>query len=271
MVNSYRPETLDELLEILSKEDVHIFAGGTDLMIRKRQWQGAERRFEKNVVFINHLDELKGIRVFEDRIEIGALTSHRDICDSKLPEYIKRVYKKMGNPPIRNMATVGGNIVNSAKVADSLPLLFSLEAEVELISKKSKRVLPIEKFIIDKYKTDLASDEVLSKIIIPKTDVISFSYRKVGQRNASILSKVSVIAIRTKTDIRIAIGAVNPRVIRDKSIEKFLKETLDVDGTVIKYQNIMHGEDDTRSTGKYREKVAANILYEILRGDLLGY
>jgi CO/xanthine dehydrogenase FAD-binding subunit len=264
---SYRPETLDELLEIINMEDTNIFAGGTDLMIRKRQWQGAERRFDKSVVFINQISELRGIKEFEDRIEIGTTTSHREICDSNLPEYIKCVYRKMGNPPIRNMATVGGNIVNSAKVADSLPLLYCLEAKVKLESKGGERTIAIEKFILDKYKTDIKKNEVLTKIIIPKINVIDYSYRKVGQRKASILSKVSVLLIRTDNDIRISIGAVNPIVIRDKEIEIFFVETSDVEGTLIKYKNIMKGEDDNRSSRRYREKIASNILLDFLRGE----
>ena len=61
----YNPKTKEEALKLLAqKEDIQIFSGGTDLMVVKR--------FKENVIFINQIEELKGIEETKDEWQIGA-------------------------------------------------------------------------------------------------------------------------------------------------------------------------------------------------------
>lgn len=264
MFKTYRPETIDETLKVI-QEPCHIFAGGTDLMIRKRQWQGAERKFTQPVVYINHLEELRGIDVTDTHYVIGTLTTQTDMCESDLPAYLTVPYSLMSSPAIRNAATVGGNIVNAASVADSLPLLYALDAEVELLSLAGKRNVPIESFIIDKYKTDLKQGELLTKVMIPKFKEKTYKYKKIGQRKASILSKLSVFILYNDSDIRIAIGAVNDTVIRDRILEENYLRDRDLDALLKGYFNHMKAKDDKRSTKIYKEKVVLNLLESFIK------
>lgn len=265
MVKLFRPDSLEELLELYSKVDGHIFAGGTDLMIRKRQWQGAERKFTKPVIYINQLEELKGIKEFEDRYEIMTLTTQSEIINSDLPDYIKVPISKMGNPAVRNVATIGGNIVNAASVGDSIVVFIALDAELELMSKEGIRYESIEEFEVGKYKTDLHSGEILSKIIIKKQDY-DFFYKKLGQRKASILSKLSVYILKNETDIKIAIGAVNNKVIRSVELEeKYMKDN-NLEELLYELEKLMHSFDDKRSTKDYREHISIGLVKQYLGG-----
>jgi len=265
MINAYRPESIDELLKILDQETCHIFAGGTDLMIRKRQWQGAERKFTQSVAYIIQLEELRGIWEDENFYEIGTLTTQTDIVESNLPEYIKEPYRLMSSPAIRNVATVGGNIVNAAAVADSLPILYALDAQVELMSIDGVRRIPVEDFVVGKYRTLRKDNELLTKVIVPKYEASGYFYKKLGQRKASILSKVSVFILYQKSDVRIAIGAINDTVIRSKSIEYAFMNDLNISDMMIGYQGLMSGKDDKRSTKNYRETVAINLIQNYLK------
>lgn len=265
MFKSYRPHSITELLDIIDKETCHIFAGGTDLMIRKRQWQGAERKFTQNVVYINHLMELKGIEETDDAYIIGTLTTQSDIVKSHLPEYIRRPYELMSSPAIRNVATVGGNIVNAASVADSLPILYALDASLELASKYGKRIVKVEEFVLGRYKTVRQSNELLTRVIVPKYNSQGYFYKKLGQRKASILSKVSVFILYQPNDIRITIGAVNDLVIRNMTLErKFIKDK-DLSSLLIGYKSLMNGSDDKRSTKAYRETTALNLIEDYIK------
>lgn len=265
MFSTYRPETLDEALEIIHKETCHIFAGGTDLMIRKRQWQGAERKFTQPVVYINHLKALKNIEDKGDYYQIGALTTQSDMVHSMLPDYIRVPYEQMSSPAIRNVATVGGNIVNAASVADSLPILYALNASVVLRSLKGQRTLPIEVFIQNKYKTALESFEILTHVLIPKFSHTHFKYKKIGQRKASILSKVSVFMVYNEKDLRIAIGAVNDKVIRERSIEEAYLANENLNKLLMSYKQLLDAKDDKRSTKQYKEQVVLNLLEYFLK------
>ena len=62
MVNKFIPKTKAEALDIISKHDCYILAGGTDLMVVKKNVAGSLPSFDKDVLFISHLDELKGDR-----------------------------------------------------------------------------------------------------------------------------------------------------------------------------------------------------------------
>jgi len=265
MFNTYRPETIDELLKIIDREKCHIFAGGTDLMIRKRQWQGAERKFTQAVVYISHLKELSGIHETNDSYEIGTLTTQTDIVNSNLPKYIKEPYSLMSSPAIRNVATVGGNIVNAASVADSLPILYALDAKVELLSLTGKRVIPINEFVLGKYKTVRKSNELLTRVIVPKFEDKGFFYKKIGQRKASILSKLSVFIVYNNKDLRIAVGAVNDLVIRNRAIEVTFMKDHNIDDLILGYRQLMFGQDDKRSTKDYRERVTENLLRSFIK------
>ncbi|SHJ19704.1 CO or xanthine dehydrogenase, FAD-binding subunit [Dethiosulfatibacter aminovorans DSM 17477] len=277
MIDCRRPENVDELLETLDSGKFRIFAGGTDLMVRKRQWQGAERRFEEDIVFIEQIDELKGITEDKEHYHIKTCTTHSSMEKSLvLPECIRLPYRLMGNPAIRNVATVGGNIVNAAQVADSLPLLYAMDGKILLKSKNGSRILPMDEFIKGKYRTEIRGNEFLYEVIIPKLNIRGFRYKKVGSRKASILSKFSVVFLYGMDGvnleyIRVAIGAVNETPVRNRDAEEKFVENRDVGEFLTAIRKDLHGSDDKRSTRLYREeaslRIVAEYLNELLRGD----
>ena len=75
MVKSYIPKTYEEALEILDKNEMILMAGGTDLMVKKRNWAGLSPMFDKDVRVISELNELKYIRKSGGFIHIGAMTT----------------------------------------------------------------------------------------------------------------------------------------------------------------------------------------------------
>lgn len=269
----YRPSSVSEAITILSEavatERPHtVLAGGTDLMIRKRNWQGTRRRFDGDVIFIQQIDELKRVRRSQHLLEIGATATQSEIAvHPDVPEYIREVVRQMGTPAIREVATMGGNIVNGASVADTLVPWFALDASVLLRSARGDRLLPIQKFLLGKYKTALAPDELLVSICIPLPDIADFHYQKIGNRKASVLSKLSVLILKESGGRhRIAIGAVNDKVIRNVNLELAYLENGDLDQLICGYESMLNAHDDKRSTKDYREKVTLNIVKAYLEG-----
>jgi CO/xanthine dehydrogenase FAD-binding subunit len=261
MVKHFRPDTLEETLEKMDESVWIPFAGGTDIMIRSRNWQGASRAMKGDVIFIQHLEDLRHLTETEEAYHIGANITQAEFlaCDF-LPMYAKEVVAQMATPAIRNVATIGGNISNAAKVADLLPLFYAVDAKVVLRSKNGQRVLPIEVFETGKYKTARASNELIVEVIMPKLKVEKFLYKKSGQRRASILSKISFLALKEPTGTRLAIGALNDTVIRSIDLEKQINTGADRDGVVEGYRLLFSSEDDNRSTKRYRETVAVNLI-----------
>lgn len=261
MVEHLRPKDLTQALEWMAERKLIPVAGGTDLMIRARNWQGASRAMKGDVIYIQHLNELKMIKETETAYHIGAGITQAEFCmNERLPDYAKEVVRQMATPAIRNAATIGGNIANAASVADLLPLLYAADAEIVLRSRDEERVLPIQSFEVGKYKTARREDELIVEVILPKLEITRYFYKKMGQRRASILSKVSFLAIEVEDCTRIAIGAVNETVVRSRELEQQINEGHGIKGVLNGYKALLKGSDDKRSTKRYRERVVINLL-----------
>ena len=277
MVETYIPKFLDEALEIVSKRDSLLFAGGSDLMIKNKSWTG-DLNITKPTVFIADIPELKEIFIEDNTLYIGACATIDEIMESDIvPRYVKDVVETMASPAIRNTATLGGNICNSSPVADSLPLLYACESSLVLEKKGSSRVVDIADFITSPGRNIIESDEILTKIILPLNNFNKILFKKVGTRNSIALAKLSFMGMADVDennneikDIRLSFGAVAPTIVKNKHIEQeiILYKKLDEEkiSTIInKYASLIVPITDQRSDKEYRKEVALRLLESFLK------
>jgi CO/xanthine dehydrogenase FAD-binding subunit len=279
MVNVYRPQSLSEALEIIAFTECTVFAGGTDLMVKKKQWTGLMPAFEKPVLFISELKELREIRIEDEFLYIGSACTFSGLLDSLLiPESYKQVFMEIASPAVRNIATIGGNICNSSPAGDSLPLLYALDAVIIIESSCRKLEVPIQEFITGPGRNVLNSGELVTAIKLPLKSFEKVVYRKVSTRKSTALSKVSFVAMAvTKEnklhDIRIAFGAVAPTIIRSRDIEEEIiyccsKGYLDKTEIIRDYATLIKPIDDQRSTAFYRREVCKRLLTDYIDNNL---
>ena len=197
-------QKIEEALNYLDKfSKVHILAGGTDLLVNLYKESPRLPDFDY-LLDISSIPELKIIDLINNFIEIGPLVTHSHLINEplikkKFPVLVEAAYA-IGSTQIRNRGTIGGNIVNASPAADLLPPLIALRAEVELASRKGKRVLPLEEFLAGPYKTTLQANELLTKIIIPLLgDNYYTNFQKIGRRKALSIARLS-LALITKID-----------------------------------------------------------------------
>ncbi len=274
---AYKPQNLIEALSIRAWEDVIVFAGGTDLMVKKKNWSGLPPAFEKPVLFIAHLQELKKIRACENCISIGASCTLTELLENELvPEILKESISNMASPAVRNVATIGGNICNASPAGDTLPFLYAIDATVVLKTISGERYLPIKEFILGPAQTAIGKKELLTEIRIPHEGFNVWTYRKVGTRKAMALSKLSFLGMakinnNAIVDVRVAFGAVAPTVVRSRDIEK---EVIHIPRQHIcktipeileKYSRLIKPIDDQRSTAEYRKTVSLRLLEDFLK------
>lgn len=271
MVNTLTAKNINEALELKLKHNAIIFAGGTDLMVEHLRGSNLIAKFERPVLFINEVDELKGIKEDENNIIIGALTTFDEIIKSSItPQVLKDSALGIAGPPIRNIATIGGNICNASPSADSLPSLYAMDAVLILKTKDSQREVKIKDFIIGVSKTTIKDDEILTHIMIPKKNYEYSFYKKIGTRKANALSKLAICALVCKENdkyrFKISFCTLGVTVTRDESIEeKFITSNIDDWKNKIKdiqeaYSAIMKPRDSARSTALYRKKCALNLI-----------
>lgn len=266
-----KAKNLNEALDFITKNDAVIFAGGTDIMVEHLRGSNLIAKFNKPVLFINEIDELKCIKEDENNIIIGALTTFDDIIKSDLThQVLKDSASGIAGPPIRNIATIGGNICNASPSADSLPALYAMDAVLVLKSKDSQRELKIKDFITGVSKTTIKSGEMLTHILIPKKNYEYSFYRKIGTRKANALSKLAMCGLVCKENdkyrFKISFCTLGVTVTRDESIEeKFMVSDTqqwkkNIKSIQEEYSAIMKPRDSARSTALYRKKCALNLI-----------
>ena len=281
MVDGFRPETLQEALGIRSKYNCLPIAGGTDLMVQKARGFALKPDFDKPLLFIGHLPELNKISIEKDQIHIGAGVLLTDLLNNdKIPEIFKEAVCLMASPPSRNLASVGGNICNASPAGDTLPYLYAVNALLVLKSANGERTVSIDQFITGPKQTDLAKDELLTKIIIPNRIFGVNYYRKVGQRKGMSLTKAAFQGMTDidngmLTDIRITFGSVAPTIVRSREIEKTMigksveEIKVKIPEILAKYAPLIRPIDDARSSAVYRKKVSLRLLEDFLIKMLL--
>ena len=279
MIQHYIPSNLNEALEILSKHNCFVLAGGTDLMVQKHVSTGVLPHFEKDILYVMDLKELDYINLDSDKnIHIGASTRFIEIEESPLvPEIYKKVIREIASPNIRNMATMTGNIANASPAGDSIVPLVLNDADVVLASVNGERTVSVNDFILGVRKIDRKPDEMIREIVL-KPQELNYFYKKVGSRKAESITKVSFLgAYKVENgiikDFRVAFGSVAIKVVRNTKVEKkyigkSIKE-LKVNQVVQDYVKLIAPITDQRSNKEYRHKVAMNLLKKFLI-DLKG-
>ena len=283
MVNKYIPTSKHEALDILSKHDCYILAGGSDLMVVKKNIAGYLPKFDKDVLYVSHIEELKGIYKDEKGVHIKAGTTMDEVENSPLvPSILKKAVSEVASVNIRHFATLVGNIANASPAGDTIVVDVLLDAVLKLESVNGERLVKAEDFVQGVRKIDRRSNELITEIIFPELDYNGETWFKVGSRKADSISKVMVggiykISGKSLEYFALVFGSVSIKPVRSHELENELKcMSLDdvkknKEHIVEEYAKLIKPIDDQRSTAEYRLTVAKNItrkfIEQIVGGD----
>src|SRR5262249_40431852 len=139
--------------------------------------------------------ELRGCAVSDRAVALGAMTTYSDVLANNTlrDEFplLCRAAEETGGVATQNRGTLGGNIANASPAADTPPALLVYDAELELISTRGTRRVPYDRFHLGYKKMDLAADELIVRIDLPRrAHRWRQFYRKVGTRRAQAISKI---------------------------------------------------------------------------------
>lgn len=276
-IQTTSPRNLEEALDLLAEnpKQFHILSGGTDLVVRMQD--GVVR--PRNLLNLSFIPELKEISIEDNVITFGSNVTFGEILENELfkkhAQPLFQAARIMGSPQIRNMATLGGNIVNASPAGDSVPPLFVLGAEICLESANGIRWVSIEHFATGPGKTIRKPAELLTKIRFPiQSHFWQGGFLRLGQREALAISKVSLafwgnFSNHAVQEIRLALGAVAPTVIRATKTENFLRgksltsAVLEEASGIIKKE--AHPISDIRSDAIYRKEMCGVLLRRALK------
>jgi carbon-monoxide dehydrogenase medium subunit len=218
----HAPTSMAEAIGLAARhgEDARFLAGGTDLIIQMRRGRLAPR----HVVSLRRVPGLDTIAV-NGRVTLGAAVTHRAL--ERSPHFhgalraLVEGAEVIGGHQVRNVGTVGGNIVNASPAADLVPVLLALDASVTCAGAAGERTLPLADFLLGPGRTARRPDELLTAVHFeapaPRT---ATAFLKAGRRRAMEIS-VACVAVRLALDAdgrcaaaAIALGAVAPTAVR---------------------------------------------------------
>ncbi len=276
MTDVFLPETMDDLWGTLAEyESAVVYAGGTDLLAKRRQ--GLVR--SNMLVCLERIQALRGVWEAGDHLFIGAGTTHSQLLRSVEIRsgcpVLARALSVIGSPSIRNMGTIGGNVVTASPAGDSLPALHVLDAEVEIRSQGGCRRMSIGDFIRGPGHVDLNSGEIVSGISLRKTpDFHIHFYEKVGLRSGlacAVASMAALVRLSEKNiieKIRLAWGSVGPKIVVQGQVERFLEGkplSADIMKRVVPLiEESVTPIDDLRASADYRRMVAGSLMFRLL-------
>ncbi len=231
--NYHRPTTLKEACEMKGefKDKALFLAGGTDVIVNLKRGVISP----ENLISLNSIPELASNSINEKKGQtvIGAGSRVGDLAKEKflLPyNALMTAMDSIGSPIIRNLATIGGNIITARPAADSSPSLIAFNGKAIFNSVRGKREVSMDDFFLGVGKTSINDDEILTGIILNNLPAYTGSaYIKLGTRKALEISLVNVAAVITLerpdgpiADARIVMGAVGPVPLRARTAEKAL-------------------------------------------------
>ena len=233
---------------------------------------GALPKFDKDVLYISHIEEMKGIYKDEKGLHIKAGTTMDEVEHSKLvPTLLRKSISEVASTNIRHFATLVGNIANASPAGDTIVVDVVLDAILKLESIDGERFVKAEDFVQGVRKIDRKPNELVTEIIFPEVDYNGELWFKVGSRKADSISKVMMAGIykiheKTLENFALVFGSVAIKPVRSHDLENELKgmsldDVKKNKGHIIEeYAKLIKPIDDQRSTAEYRLTVAKNMI-----------
>ncbi len=273
----HSPDTIDGAIALARQygDAARFIAGGTDLIIQMNR-----KRLSPD-----HLISLAGLgldRIAETPTDyvIGAMATHDAIVTRPAFQReliaLPQAAAVVGGRQVRNMGTIGGNIVNASPAADVVPVLLVLEATVELEGSAGNRAMLLDRFLVERGRTERKQDEILTAVRFAKPSATSATaFLKAGRRKAM---EISVICVAVHlvldavgegcTKARIAIGAAASRTFRAREAEAFV-EGKAASGDVFREAGRLAADratpiSDVRSSARYRKLLVATLVERAL-------
>ena len=269
-----RPQSMTEAVRLLSDGGWRMLAGGTDL------YPGAGMQLAGAVLDLGGVPQISGIEIGEG-LRIGAATPWAVVAEAALPaacRALQQAARQVGGRQVQAAGTIGGNLCNASPAADGVPPLMALEAEVEMVSARGVRRLPLQGLLLGPRRTALQPDEMLAAVVIPETALRGHSaFVKLGARSHLVISIV-MVAVRVVVEdgrlrkASIAVGSCSPVAVRLPAVEAALVGVT-VDEAVGRVlaadvQSALSPIDDVRATAAYRRVAAVELVHRALREAL---
>ena len=264
------PRSLAELQAALAQRpQALLLAGGTDVGL----WVTKQLRDLPDIIYLGEVAELKRIEAGDAGLRIGAVVALTDAWQALVAMHapLAELAQRFASPPVRNSATLCGNLANGSPIGDSMPALIALGATLELRSGAATRSLPLQDFYLGYQQKDLAVGEYVAAVVVPAPGAgWRFASYKLSKRNEQDISAVCLgIAVDVDgsgliVDARIAYGGMAATPKRAAAAEASLRgqpwSAAAFDAAIAALAADFSPLSDMRASSAYRLRSAGNLL-----------
>ncbi|MBX5468106.1 MAG: xanthine dehydrogenase family protein subunit M [Firmicutes bacterium] len=275
------PTELDEALTQLAADGAVALAGGTATVLMLKQNLLAPRR----VVYLGRIAALRPIRETQDGgLRLGATATLAELVRSELVRQrypvLAETANQIGNPRVRAVATVGGNLLHADPNQDLPPLLLTLGATLEVATAQGVRRQQLEPaFFTDYMQTALEPGALVTAVFLPPPlPGFRAAYRKFTPRSHDDFATVGVAAAVVRdaqgrvTEARVALSGVGPTPVWVPEAAQLIGEkpgSREIAGVAEAASRRADPWDDLRGSAEYKRAMARvwtrRVLEEVLR------
>jgi len=273
MPRVWEPDSVQAAWELLDEynQASRFVAGGTWL---RTQWEAGTLLMPEHLISLAAISEMSGVRAEEDSITIGAGATLNELrrnplLQKEFPHLVEAI-RCIAAPSIRNMATIGGNILSN--VGDSIPALLVIGAELNWFDGENYSSEYLQEWLALKAKIGFHTEKrILVSIQLPLMQGRNVTYyHKVGRREAFTPSLVtvayqgSVNAAGRLSDFRVAAGGGGAIGMRLTLAEDLLNGNPYSAALLHKLQTVIREQmscyADAFASAAYRQRAAANLI-----------
>jgi CO/xanthine dehydrogenase FAD-binding subunit len=221
-------DSVDDAVGALA-DGARAVAGGTDLVVGARQGKAP---LPERLVAIHRLAELRHIRDTDTGLDVGALTTHAELCAdlivaSRLTA-LADACAIVGSHATRAFGTIGGNLMNASPAMESGGPLLCFDSTITLRSAAGARTLGVDELLSGPGQTTAQPGELLDAVQIPfppdgaGSCYLRLEYRR--QMEIAVVGATAVVAFDgdTVSHARVAITALAPTIRRVPEAEQAL-------------------------------------------------
>lgn len=208
------PESATEAVDLL-RDGGWLVGGGTVVM----------PRVNTGAVPVGALVSLRraglaGVTTSGQTVSIGAATTLAEIGSHGSLAFLRPTVRSIASPPVRNLATVGGNLLVDQPYGDLAVAMLALDARVEVLGADGTRQTPVGELTV-------GAAEVVTAVHFDLPASGTWHYRKAMRRRFNSAAIVTVAAVVAPDDgvvdhARVALGGVGPRPVRAHAAERVL-------------------------------------------------
>src|SRR5213080_3374314 len=270
------PATLSEAVALLAgREDAKALAGGQSLvpMLAFRLAQPAL------LVDLRKLADLRGIRISENGVDLGAMVRWREIEDDERLEaahpLLKAAIAHVAHYQVRNRGTVGGSLAHADPAAEMPGIAMTCDAEIAVVGKSGARVIQAADFFQGALTTALTPDEIIVEVRLPAWPARRrWGFEEFARRRGDFAMAAAAVFYDESEDgkarnAHVGVIGVADRPLRLPSVEDVLNERTIDEATIADAETAASAavdpQDDIHASAAYRRALVGTMVERALK------